>query len=214
VIAAYILIQTGPGKAATVAAALRNLPGVMEAVSLAGPYDVIARPHAREIDELAKLVTSRVQALDGVRRTMTCPVVHLLGTGRRGPPHHHPRAGRGRRPGRLHMRLAQPGVRHRQDGRHDGPTAAGGRCRRSARVGDVPAISSPRARPLGGTEPAGLDRQRLIGPQPASAQIGTARLAQVEAVTKRELEPGLCGPCLAGAQVLRPPRGHLRPARR
>lgn len=42
-IAAYILIQTGPGKAATVAAALRGLPGVLEAVSLAGPYDVIAR---------------------------------------------------------------------------------------------------------------------------------------------------------------------------
>ena len=76
-IAAYILIQTGPGKAATVAAALRGLPGVMEAVSLAGPYDVIARPHAREIDELAKLVSSQVQALDGVRRTMTCPVVRL-----------------------------------------------------------------------------------------------------------------------------------------
>ena len=77
VIAAYILIQTGPGKAATVAAALRNLPGVMEAVSLAGPYDVIARAQAPDIDQLARLVTSRVQALDGVRQTMTCPVVHL-----------------------------------------------------------------------------------------------------------------------------------------
>jgi DNA-binding Lrp family transcriptional regulator len=77
VIAAYILIQTGPGKAATVAAALRGLPGVVEAASLAGPYDVIARAQAREIDELAKLISSRVQALEGVRRTMTCPVVHL-----------------------------------------------------------------------------------------------------------------------------------------
>jgi DNA-binding Lrp family transcriptional regulator len=76
-IAAYILIQTGPGKAVTVAAALQGLPGVLEAASLAGPYDVIARAQAREIDELAKLITSRVQALDGVRRTMTCPVVHL-----------------------------------------------------------------------------------------------------------------------------------------
>jgi DNA-binding Lrp family transcriptional regulator len=60
-----------------VAAALRGLPGVVEAASLAGPYDVIARAQAREIDELAKLISSRVQALDGVRRTMTCPVVHL-----------------------------------------------------------------------------------------------------------------------------------------
>lgn len=76
-IASYILIQTEVGKAGFVAAALRNLPGVSETASLAGPYDVIARAEARDIDELAKLVTSRVQALDGVRRTMSCPVVHL-----------------------------------------------------------------------------------------------------------------------------------------
>jgi DNA-binding Lrp family transcriptional regulator len=77
VIAAYILIQTETGKAAVVAAALQDLPGVSDTASLAGPYDVIARAQARDIDELAKLVTSRVQALDGVSRTMTCPVVHL-----------------------------------------------------------------------------------------------------------------------------------------
>jgi DNA-binding Lrp family transcriptional regulator len=77
VIAAYILIQTEAGKAASVAAALRDLPGVSETANLAGPYDVIARAQARDIDELAKLVTSRVQALDGVNRTMSCPVVHL-----------------------------------------------------------------------------------------------------------------------------------------
>ena len=76
-IAAYILIQTEPGTAATVAAALRDLPGVSKTASMAGPYDVMARAQAREIDELAKLVSSQVQPLDGVRRTMTCPVVHL-----------------------------------------------------------------------------------------------------------------------------------------
>ena len=77
VIAAYILIQTEAGQAANVAAALRDLPGVSETASLAGPYDVIARAQAPNIDELAKLVTSQVQALDGVSRTMSCPVVHL-----------------------------------------------------------------------------------------------------------------------------------------
>jgi DNA-binding Lrp family transcriptional regulator len=76
-IAAYILIQTDAGKAALVAAALQDLPGVTEVACLAGPYDVIARAQERNIDELAKLVTSQVQALDGVRRTMSCPVVHL-----------------------------------------------------------------------------------------------------------------------------------------
>ena len=76
-IAAYILIQTEAGQAAIVAAALRDLPGVSKTASLAGPYDVIARAQARDIDELAKLVALRVQALDGVTRTMSCPVVHL-----------------------------------------------------------------------------------------------------------------------------------------
>ena len=76
-IAAYILIQTEVGKAAIVAAALRDLPGVSETASVAGPYDVIARAEARDIDELGKLAASRVQALDGVTRTISCPVVHL-----------------------------------------------------------------------------------------------------------------------------------------
>jgi len=77
VIAAYILIQTEVGKAAIVAAALRDLPGVSETASVTGPYDVIARAEVRDIDELGKLVASRVQALDGVTRTISCPVVHL-----------------------------------------------------------------------------------------------------------------------------------------
>ena len=70
------LIQAKPGRAATVAAALRDMPGVVEAASVVGPYDVVARAQAQDIDELGRLVVSRVQALDGVQRTMSCPVVH------------------------------------------------------------------------------------------------------------------------------------------
>jgi DNA-binding Lrp family transcriptional regulator len=77
VIAAYILIQAEAGKAAMVAAALRDLPGVSETATVAGPYDVIARAQAPDIDELGKLVATRVRALDGVTRTLTCTVVHL-----------------------------------------------------------------------------------------------------------------------------------------
>ena len=76
-ITAYILIQTEAGKAAVVAAALRDLPGVLETACLAGPHDVIAYAQALDIDKLARLVTSQVQALDGVKRTLSCPVVHL-----------------------------------------------------------------------------------------------------------------------------------------
>jgi DNA-binding Lrp family transcriptional regulator len=77
VITAYMLIQTEAGQAGAVAAALRDVPGVSEAASVVGPYDVIARAQARNVDELGKLVVAQVQALSGVERTLTCPVVHL-----------------------------------------------------------------------------------------------------------------------------------------
>jgi len=76
-VAAYILIQTQAGHASAVTAALLDMAGVSEAVSVAGPYDVIARTEARNLDQLAKLVVSRVQAIVGVERTLTCPVVQI-----------------------------------------------------------------------------------------------------------------------------------------
>jgi len=74
---AYILIQTQVGKAAPVAASVQAVPGVSEAASVVGPYDVVARAQAEDIDKLAKLVASQVRALDGVTRTITCTVVRL-----------------------------------------------------------------------------------------------------------------------------------------
>jgi DNA-binding Lrp family transcriptional regulator len=54
-----------------------RIEGVQLAEDVTGPYDVIARAEARTIDELGKLVVARVQAVDGITRTLTCPVVHL-----------------------------------------------------------------------------------------------------------------------------------------
>jgi DNA-binding Lrp family transcriptional regulator len=77
VVAAYILVQTEVGKAAQVAKDIVRIEGVQLAEDVTGPYDVIARAEARNIDELGKLVVARVQAVDGITRTLTCPVVHL-----------------------------------------------------------------------------------------------------------------------------------------
>ena len=76
-VAAYILVQTEVGKAAQVAKDIVRIEGVQLAEDVTGPYDVIARAEARTIDELGKLVVARVQAVDGITRTLTCPVVHL-----------------------------------------------------------------------------------------------------------------------------------------
>jgi DNA-binding Lrp family transcriptional regulator len=77
VVTAYILVQTEVGKAAQVAKDIVDITGVQQSEDVVGPYDVIVRAEARNIDELGKLVVARVQAVDGITRTLTCPVVHL-----------------------------------------------------------------------------------------------------------------------------------------
>jgi DNA-binding Lrp family transcriptional regulator len=76
-VSAYILIQTEVGKAAQVAAEVGAIAGVVAAEDVTGPYDVIARAAADTVDDLGKMVVSRVQMIDGITRTLTCPVVHL-----------------------------------------------------------------------------------------------------------------------------------------
>jgi DNA-binding Lrp family transcriptional regulator len=77
VVQAYILIQTEVGKAAQVAKDVRGIGGVSEAEDVTGPYDVIVRAEAKNVDELGKLVVAKIQGVEGITRTLTCPVVHL-----------------------------------------------------------------------------------------------------------------------------------------
>jgi DNA-binding Lrp family transcriptional regulator len=77
VVHAYILIQTEVGKAAAVAEAIAELDGVINAEGVTGPYDVIVRAEAQDVDELGKLVVAKVQAVSGITRTVSCTVVHL-----------------------------------------------------------------------------------------------------------------------------------------
>jgi DNA-binding Lrp family transcriptional regulator len=76
-VSAYILIQTEVGKAAAVAEEIAGLEGVANAEDVTGPYDVIVRAEADSMDDLGKLVVAKVQAVSGITRTLTCPVVHL-----------------------------------------------------------------------------------------------------------------------------------------
>ena len=75
-LSAYVLIQTEVGKVAHVVQALRDLDGVQVAEDITGPYDIIARVQASGLDQLGRLVASRLQAVDGVTRTLTCTVIH------------------------------------------------------------------------------------------------------------------------------------------
>jgi DNA-binding Lrp family transcriptional regulator len=76
-ITAYILIQTEVGVIGDVAGEVAAIKGVASADGVTGPYDVIARAEATDLDELGKLVVRRIQEVPGVTRTLTCPVIRL-----------------------------------------------------------------------------------------------------------------------------------------
>jgi len=74
---AYILIQTEVGKAAIVAEQVRQIEGVETADDVTGPYDVIVKASSNDVDTLGKLVVAQIQTVEGITRTLTCPIVHI-----------------------------------------------------------------------------------------------------------------------------------------
>ena len=76
-VSAYILIQTEVGKASNVTREIGQIKGISSVDGVTGPYDVIARGEADDLDELAKSIVMPIQAVEGVTRTLTCPVLQL-----------------------------------------------------------------------------------------------------------------------------------------
>ena len=74
---AYILIQTEVGRARDVAGQISDLAGVVRVDAVTGPYDVVVLTEANSVDELGKLIVSKVQMVPGITRTLTCSVVRL-----------------------------------------------------------------------------------------------------------------------------------------
>jgi DNA-binding Lrp family transcriptional regulator len=77
VVQAYILIQTEVGKAREVATSISKIAGVVRVDAVTGPYDVVVLTEAHNVDELGKMVVSKVQSVAGITRTVTCSVVNL-----------------------------------------------------------------------------------------------------------------------------------------
>ena len=76
-IEAFVLIQAEVGMASRVGQTVRGMQGVRSSDVVTGPYDVVARVEAASIDALGSLVVSKIQAVEGITRTLTCPVVRL-----------------------------------------------------------------------------------------------------------------------------------------
>ena len=74
---AIVLVQVKVGASSAVVQAVGEVAGVTEAYVVSGPYDVIARVEADGLDQLGQLVVSNIQAVEGVTRTLTCPILSL-----------------------------------------------------------------------------------------------------------------------------------------
>jgi len=77
VVSAYILIQTEVGKAGQVTKQISDIDGVVAVDPVTGPYDIVARAEADDLDLLAKGTVMPMQELDGITRTLTCPILQL-----------------------------------------------------------------------------------------------------------------------------------------
>lgn len=76
-VSAYVLIQVEMGKAPDVAARIRAIDGVVSADIATGPYDVITKASAPTMDDLGRMVVGQIEMVEGITRTLTCPVVNL-----------------------------------------------------------------------------------------------------------------------------------------
>jgi DNA-binding Lrp family transcriptional regulator len=74
---AIVLVQAKVGRSSAVAQSVGELEGVTEAYVVTGPYDVIVRVEADSLDELGRMVVSRIQAVEGVTRTLTCSIIGI-----------------------------------------------------------------------------------------------------------------------------------------
>ena len=69
---AYVLIGTEAAKTAQAAAQLREVPGVVEASEVMGPYDVVVIMEVPELLDVTTLLSQRIRKIDGIQSTITC----------------------------------------------------------------------------------------------------------------------------------------------
>jgi DNA-binding Lrp family transcriptional regulator len=72
---AYVLIEAVPKKARTACAKIARVTGVQSAHLITGPYDIIALVEGKDPGSIGKTVLAKIQAVDGVGKTITCVVV-------------------------------------------------------------------------------------------------------------------------------------------
>lgn len=70
-VTAFILINVHRDRIAAAAQEILALAGITEVHSVAGPYDLIAVVRVKENEQLARLVTEQLVAVNGITNTTT-----------------------------------------------------------------------------------------------------------------------------------------------
>ena len=74
---AYILVNTQIGKTTDVVKELSHMKEIKRLDIIMGPYDIIAEVEAKDHDSLSRMVMDKLQRIDAINHTMTCPVVSI-----------------------------------------------------------------------------------------------------------------------------------------
>jgi DNA-binding Lrp family transcriptional regulator len=70
-VTAFILLNLQRDKIATASQHILKIDGITEVYSVAGPYDLVAVARVRDNEQLAKLATEDLIAVDGIASTQT-----------------------------------------------------------------------------------------------------------------------------------------------
>jgi len=78
---AFVLIETevGEGKTRGVVAALQNqkIKEIKSVDLVMGPYDIIVVVEHDDFNAIGNLITEKIHAIPGVKRTVTCQAIRL-----------------------------------------------------------------------------------------------------------------------------------------
>jgi len=75
---AYVLMKSEPGQQGDIYTKVSKLRGVKSVKTVVGPYDLVIFIESESLDELGKMVISKIQNLKGVKDTTSCIVVEPI----------------------------------------------------------------------------------------------------------------------------------------
>jgi DNA-binding Lrp family transcriptional regulator len=75
---AFVCINASPGSVETVLTKLNACKEVKQAFRVYGPYDIIARVSGESIEDLSKIIDTRIKRLDEVRTILSMLMIKPL----------------------------------------------------------------------------------------------------------------------------------------